>query len=86
MLVFHDKYRELDPLWHVQGLGNPAGERHSLHYLEKAHLLHWSGVSKPWGRIDDAMGKSIWDTYFLPDPWHQFKVLRKAVSKSMRFD
>jgi len=84
MLVFHDKYHEIDPLWHVHGLGEPSGERHSIHYLENAHLLHWSGVVKPWGRIDDAMGKTVWDTYFLPDPWQQFKVLRKAVSKSSR--
>ena len=86
MLVFHDKYRELDPMWHVQGLGEPAAERHSKQYLEKAHLLHWSGLVKPWGRIDESMGKSIWDTYYLPDPWQQFKVLRKAVSKSARHD
>jgi len=86
MLVFHDKFQELDPMWHVRGLGNPAGERHSPHFLKSARLLHWSGLVKPWGRIDDAMGKSIWDTYFLPDPWNRFKVLRKAVSKSTRLD
>ena len=53
---------------------------------EKAHLLHYSGPVKPWGRLGEAMGQTIWDTYYLPDPWRQFKVLRKAKSKSTRLD
>jgi hypothetical protein len=86
MLVFHDKYREIDPLWHVRGLGETAGERYSKSFLENANLLHWSGVNKPWGRIEAAMGRDVWDTYYLPDPWHRFKVIRKAKSKSSRLD
>jgi len=86
MLEYFDKYLALDPMWHVQGLGDPTGERHSPHYLQKAHLLHYSGPVKPWGRIGETMGQSIWDMYYLPDPWRQFKVLRKPKSKSTRLD
>jgi len=86
MLEYYNKYLELDPLWHVRGLGDPASERHSPHFLEKAHLLHFSGPVKPWGRLGQAMGQAIWDTYYLPDPWRQFKVIRKAKSKSTRLD
>jgi len=86
MLEYFDKYLELAPMWHVRGLGDPSGQRHSSHFLEKAHLLHYSGPVKPWGRLGEAMGQAIWDTYYLPDPWRQFKVLRKAKSKSTRLD
>ena len=68
------------------GLGDPSGERRSPHFLDNAHLLHFSGPVKPWERLGEAMGQAIWNTYYLPDPWRQFKVLRKAKSKSTRLD
>lgn len=86
MLEYYDKYLELDPMWHVRGLGDPSGERRSPHFLDNAHLLHFSGPVKPWERLGEAMGQAIWNTYYLPDPWRQFKVLRKAKSKSTRLD
>jgi len=86
MLIFHSNYTEIDPMWHVRGLGELNWQRLSQHFLEKARLLHWSGPEKPWGRIDADRGRDIWDTYYVHDPWGQFKVIRKPRARSSRIE
>ncbi|XP_062505661.1 glycosyltransferase 8 domain-containing protein 1-like isoform X2 [Corticium candelabrum] len=75
MIVFHNKYSRLDPMWHVRHLGWSTGSRYSRQFLQEAHLLHWNGGYKPWG--SPAQYVDIWDKYYIPDPTRQFKPMRK---------
>eukprot|EP00118_Oscarella_pearsei_P011042 m.70992 g.70992 ORF g.70992 m.70992 type:complete len:390 (+) comp35724_c0_seq1:811-1980(+) len=75
MIVFHQKYSKLDPLWHVRHLGWSAGSRYSRNFLSEAKLIHWNGQFKPWG--NPAQYQDIWDKYFVIDPTGQFTPVRK---------
>lgn len=75
MIVFYDKYTEIDPNWHVRYLGWTTRTSYSDSFLSYAKLLHWNGHYKPWG------GKSshsvIWDRYYVEDPTGKFHPVRK---------
>uniref|UniRef100_A0A3Q3NK46 Glycosyltransferase 8 domain containing 2 n=1 Tax=Labrus bergylta TaxID=56723 RepID=A0A3Q3NK46_9LABR len=42
LIVFHKKYTQLDPMWHVRHLGKINTYSHR-ELLQGAHLLHWNG-------------------------------------------
>ena len=53
----------------------PGGGHYSSSLLASAKLLHWSGPVKPWhGR---AVHTAFWDKYFVPDPDHKYRPVRK---------
>uniref|UniRef100_A0A8C6WMT8 Glycosyltransferase 8 domain containing 2 n=1 Tax=Neogobius melanostomus TaxID=47308 RepID=A0A8C6WMT8_9GOBI len=47
LMVFHDKYTRLEPLWHVRHLGFSPDTSYPESYLQGAQLLHWTGPSNP---------------------------------------
>ncbi|XP_065842380.1 glycosyltransferase 8 domain-containing protein 2-like [Oscarella lobularis] len=75
MIVFHQKYSRLDPLWHVRHLGWSAGSRYSRHFLSEAKLVHWNGQFKPWG--NPSQYHDMWDKYFVSDPLGEQRPVRK---------
>ncbi|KAL4221725.1 hypothetical protein ACF0H5_019980 [Mactra antiquata] len=75
MLVFHDKYTQLDPRWHVRYLGWTRGTSYTSSFLKQANLLHWNGMYKPWARR--SQHAEIWDMYFIPDPMNKFVPVRR---------
>ncbi|XP_033763664.1 glycosyltransferase 8 domain-containing protein 2-like isoform X2 [Pecten maximus] len=75
MIVFYDKYTEIDPNWHVRYLGWTTRTSYSKSFLSYAHLLHWNGRFKPWGRVSSH--SDIWDKYYVPDPSGKFHPVRK---------
>lgn len=74
LIVFHDKYTKLDPLWHVRHLGFSPDTYYPESYLQGAHLLHWSGPFKPWSY--PSVHAELWERWFIPDPSGRFKVER----------
>uniref|UniRef100_A0A671SNK5 Glycosyltransferase 8 domain containing 2 n=1 Tax=Sinocyclocheilus anshuiensis TaxID=1608454 RepID=A0A671SNK5_9TELE len=48
LIVFHDKYTTIDPLWHVRHLGWSPDTSYPRSFLKDARLLHWNGRFKPW--------------------------------------
>ncbi|XP_029643563.1 glycosyltransferase 8 domain-containing protein 1 [Octopus sinensis] len=78
MIVFYQNYTHIDPEWHIRHLGMTAGTSYSKQVVQHAKLLHWSGHFKPWNRL--AQHSDIWDKYFLPDPTHKFKPIRRATT------
>uniref|UniRef100_A0A671WQM2 Glycosyltransferase 8 domain containing 2 n=1 Tax=Sparus aurata TaxID=8175 RepID=A0A671WQM2_SPAAU len=71
LIVFHDKYTTLDPLWHVRHLGNSTV---GSTFLEEARLLHWNGPFKPWNY--PAVHLDLWERWFIPDPSKKFSLVR----------
>ncbi|XP_014866169.1 PREDICTED: glycosyltransferase 8 domain-containing protein 2 isoform X1 [Poecilia mexicana] len=74
LIVFHDKYTALDPLWHVRHLGWSPDARYAESFLQGAHLLHWNGPFKPWN--DPAVHSDLWERWFIPDPSGRFTLTR----------
>nr|XP_046234461.1 glycosyltransferase 8 domain-containing protein 2 isoform X1 [Scatophagus argus]XP_046234462.1 glycosyltransferase 8 domain-containing protein 2 isoform X1 [Scatophagus argus] len=79
LIVFHDKYTTLDPLWHVRHLvplcpGWSPDARYSESMLQEAHLLHWNGPFKPWNY--PAVHLDLWERWFIPDPSKRFSLVR----------
>uniref|UniRef100_A0A8C6KQF9 Glycosyltransferase 8 domain containing 2 n=1 Tax=Nothobranchius furzeri TaxID=105023 RepID=A0A8C6KQF9_NOTFU len=74
LIVFHDKYTTLDPLWHVRHLGWSPDARYSDGFLQEAHLLHWNGPFKPWNY--PAVHLDLWERWFVPDPSGRFLLSR----------
>ncbi|XP_060579357.1 glycosyltransferase 8 domain-containing protein 1-like [Ruditapes philippinarum] len=76
MLVFHNKYTSMDPIWHVRYLGWTKGTSYTSSFLSQAKLLHWNGQFKPWGRV--SQHSEIWNKYFIEDPLGKFAPIRKS--------
>ncbi|XP_055367470.1 glycosyltransferase 8 domain-containing protein 2 isoform X2 [Betta splendens] len=74
LIVFHDKYTTLDPLWHVRHLGWSPDAHYSESFLQEAHLLHWNGPFKPWNY--PAVHSDLWERWFIPDPSGKFSLVR----------
>lgn len=75
MLVFHGKYTQMDPGWHIRYLGWTTGTSYTKEFVKHAKLLHWNGHFKPWGpRSQHAY---VWDKYFLTDPEGEFVPVRR---------
>ncbi|XP_049892602.1 glycosyltransferase 8 domain-containing protein 2 isoform X1 [Epinephelus moara] len=74
LIVFHDKYTTMDPLWHVRHLGWSPDARYSESFLEEARLLHWNGPFKPWNY--PAVHLDLWERWFIPDPSKRFSLVR----------
>ncbi|XP_013875564.1 glycosyltransferase 8 domain-containing protein 2 [Austrofundulus limnaeus] len=74
LIVFHDRYTTLDPLWHVRHLGWSPDARYSESVLREAHLLHWNGPLKPWHY--PAVHWELWEKWFVPDPSRRFTLTR----------
>ncbi|XP_041637104.1 glycosyltransferase 8 domain-containing protein 2 [Cheilinus undulatus] len=74
LIVFHNKYTTLDPLWHVRHLGWSPDSRYAESYLQGAHLLHWNGPFKPWSY--PAVHSELWERWFIPDPSGKFSLER----------
>ncbi|KAM9328470.1 glycosyltransferase 8 domain-containing protein 2 [Pholidichthys leucotaenia] len=74
LIVFHDKYTTLDPLWHVRHLGWSPNTRYEENILQEAHLLHWNGPFKPWNY--PTVHRDRWERWFIPDPSRRFSLVR----------
>ncbi|XP_056133829.1 glycosyltransferase 8 domain-containing protein 2 [Lampris incognitus] len=74
LIVFHDKYTTIDPLWHVRHLGWGPDAHYSDSFLEGAHLLHWNGRFKPW--LYPGVHLDLWEKWFIPDPTGKFALVR----------
>ncbi|XP_049617135.1 glycosyltransferase 8 domain-containing protein 2 [Syngnathus scovelli] len=74
LIVFHDKYTVLDPIWHVRHLGWSPDSGYPESFLQKAQLLHWNGPFKPWGY--PAVHTERWEKWFIPDPSGKFSLMR----------
>ncbi|KAM6985710.1 glycosyltransferase 8 domain-containing protein 2 isoform 1-T1 [Aplochiton taeniatus] len=74
LIVFHEKYTTIDPLWHVRHLGWSPDARYSESYLQDAHLLHWNGRFKPWDY--PCVHLDLWEKYYVPDPTGRFSLVR----------
>ncbi|XP_047246144.1 glycosyltransferase 8 domain-containing protein 2 isoform X4 [Girardinichthys multiradiatus] len=79
LIVFHDKYTTLDPLWHVRHLGWSPDAHYSESFLQEAHLLHWNGRFKPWNY--QAVHSHLWEKWFIPDPSGRFTLTRPNSDK-----
>ncbi|KAK7277581.1 hypothetical protein RJT34_22596 [Clitoria ternatea] len=69
-LTFYNKTEVLDRQWHVLGLGYNSGINRSE--IERAAVIHYDGIRKPW--LDIAMGryKSYWTKFLnLDQPFLQ---------------
>uniref|UniRef100_A0A8D2ZID6 Glycosyltransferase 8 domain-containing protein 2 n=1 Tax=Scophthalmus maximus TaxID=52904 RepID=A0A8D2ZID6_SCOMX len=77
LIVFHDKYTTLDPLWHVRHLGWSPDARYPESFLQEARLLHWNGPFKPWNY--PAVHLDLWERWFIPDPSGRFSLVRPDV-------
>lgn len=75
MIVFHNNFISLNPMWNVRHLGLTPGSHYSRTFLHQAKLLHWNGPLKPWGRRSSHA--EFWERYYIPDPSGQFHLLRK---------
>ncbi|TKY52696.1 galacturonosyltransferase 6 [Spatholobus suberectus] len=60
-LTFYNKTEFLDRQWHVLGLGYSSGV--DRNEIERAAVIHYDGIRKPW--LDIAMGryKSYWTKF-----------------------
>ncbi|CAG5927246.1 glycosyltransferase 8 domain-containing protein 2 [Menidia menidia] len=74
LIVFHDKYTTLNPMWHVRHLGWSPDAHYSETFLQDAHLLHWNGPFKPWNY--PAVHMDLWEKWFIPDPSGKFSLKR----------
>nr|XP_046184319.1 glycosyltransferase 8 domain-containing protein 2 [Oncorhynchus gorbuscha] len=74
LIVFHDKYTIIDPLWHVRHLGWSPDARYPETFLQGAHLLHWNGRFKPWDY--PCVHLDLWEKWFIPDPTGKFLLVR----------
>ncbi|KAM9771633.1 glycosyltransferase 8 domain-containing protein 2 isoform 1-T1 [Syngnathus typhle] len=74
LIVFHDKYTVLDPIWHVRHLGWSPDSGYPESFVQKAQLLHWNGPFKPWGY--PAVHTERWEKWFIPDPSGKFSLMR----------
>ncbi|XP_034018911.1 glycosyltransferase 8 domain-containing protein 2 isoform X2 [Thalassophryne amazonica] len=72
LIVFHDKYTTLDPLWHIRHLGWSPDVHYSKDVLKEALLLHWNGPYKPWSH--PAVHTDLWIKWFIPDPSGTFSM------------
>ncbi|KAK3109025.1 hypothetical protein FSP39_021414 [Pinctada imbricata] len=77
MIVFYNKYTQIDPNWHIRYLGWTTGTTYTKQFIKHAKLLHWNGRFKPWG--GRAQHSDVWEKYFVPDPTKKFKPIRKNV-------
>ncbi|XP_028307596.1 glycosyltransferase 8 domain-containing protein 2 isoform X2 [Gouania willdenowi] len=74
LIVFHGRYTNLDPLWHVRHLGWSPSDHHSDSFLKDARLLHWNGPAKPWNHLD--VHADLWERWLVPDPSGRFTLTR----------
>ncbi|XP_019400310.1 PREDICTED: glycosyltransferase 8 domain-containing protein 2 isoform X2 [Crocodylus porosus] len=74
LIVFHEKYSAINPLWHIRHLGWSPDTRYSEHFLQDAKLLHWNGRYKPWDY--PSVHTDLWEKWFIPDPSGKFKLIR----------
>ncbi|XP_068163383.1 glycosyltransferase 8 domain-containing protein 2 isoform X2 [Antennarius striatus] len=74
LIVFHDKFTTLDPLWHVRHLGWGPDARYPENFIQDAQLLHWNGPFKPWNY--PAVHLDLWEKWFIPDPSKKFSLVR----------
>ncbi|XP_074554198.1 glycosyltransferase 8 domain-containing protein 2 [Halichoeres trimaculatus] len=74
LIVFHDKFTSLNPMWHIRHLGWSPDARYSENYLQEARLLHWNGPFKPWSY--PAVHLELWEKWFIPDPSGRFTLER----------
>ncbi|XP_073142158.1 probable galacturonosyltransferase-like 9 [Henckelia pumila] len=74
LLVFSGNVEPIDHRWNQHGLGgdNVAGSCRALH-PGPVSLLHWSGMGKPWVRLDQRRPcplDYLWEPYDLYMPHH----------------
>ncbi|XP_072310342.1 glycosyltransferase 8 domain-containing protein 2 [Eucyclogobius newberryi] len=74
LIVFHDRFTRLEPLWHVRHLGFSPDWYYADKELQEAQLLHWNGPFKPW--TFPVAHSDLWERWFIPDPCGRFRVLR----------
>uniref|UniRef100_A0A674F208 Glycosyltransferase 8 domain containing 2 n=1 Tax=Salmo trutta TaxID=8032 RepID=A0A674F208_SALTR len=74
LIVFHDEYTIINPLWHVRHLGWSPDARYSETFLQGAHLLHWNGRFKLWDY--PCVHLDRWEKWFIPDPTGKFLLVR----------
>ncbi|KTF83778.1 hypothetical protein cypCar_00040720 [Cyprinus carpio] len=74
LIVFHNKYTTIDPMWHVRHLGWSPDTRYPRSFLKDARLLHWNGQFKPWNY--PCVHLDIWEKWFIPDPIGKFTLVR----------
>lgn len=60
-LTFYNKTMVLDRRWHILGLGYDSGV--DRNEIERAAVIHYDGIRKPW--LDIAMGryKGYWSKF-----------------------
>ncbi|XP_073802730.1 glycosyltransferase 8 domain-containing protein 2 isoform X4 [Danio rerio] len=74
LIVFHDKFTTIDPLWHIRHLGWSPDTRYPKTFLKKAKLLHWNGQFKPWDY--PCVHLDLWEKWYIPDPTGKFTLPR----------
>ncbi|XP_028810912.1 glycosyltransferase 8 domain-containing protein 2 [Denticeps clupeoides] len=74
LIVFHDKFTTMDPLWHVRHLGWSPETHYPESTLQEAKLLHWNGRFKPWDY--PCVHPERWEKWFVPDVTGRFKLVR----------
>ncbi|CAL8328328.1 unnamed protein product [Boreogadus saida] len=74
LIVFHNKYTTIDPSWNVRHLGWSPSSSYPSYVLDKANLLHWNGLYKPWKY--PSVHLDVWEKWFIPDPTGNFFLLR----------
>ncbi|XP_033882569.1 glycosyltransferase 8 domain-containing protein 2 [Acipenser ruthenus] len=76
LIVFHEKYSNMNPLWHIRHLGWSPDTRYSEQFLQEAHLLHWNGRFKPWDY--PCAHIELWEKWYIPDPTGTFVLIRPS--------
>nr|XP_055046798.1 glycosyltransferase 8 domain-containing protein 2 [Misgurnus anguillicaudatus] len=74
LIVFHNRYTTIDPLWHVRHLGWSPSAQYPALVLQEAQLLHWNGHFKPWEY--PCVHLELWEKWFIPDPTGKFSLVR----------
>ncbi|XP_030070779.1 glycosyltransferase 8 domain-containing protein 2 [Microcaecilia unicolor] len=74
LIVFYGLHSSIDPMWHIRHLGWSPDARYSERFLQEAKLLHWNGRYKPWD--SPSIHAEIWESWYIPDPTGQFKLVR----------
>uniref|UniRef100_A0A3B4ATM7 Uncharacterized protein n=1 Tax=Periophthalmus magnuspinnatus TaxID=409849 RepID=A0A3B4ATM7_9GOBI len=79
LIVFHERFTKVDPMWHVRHLGFSPDAYYAESYLQGAQLLHWNGPFKPW--TYPAVHSDLWEKWFVPDPSRRFRLVRPKVGE-----
>ncbi|XP_041113157.1 glycosyltransferase 8 domain-containing protein 2 isoform X2 [Polyodon spathula] len=74
LIVFHEKYSNINPMWHIRHLGWSPDTRYSEQFLQEAQLLHWNGRFKPWDY--PCAHIELWERWYIPDPTGTFVLIR----------